>query len=294
MVVKLLGMYGSEMTTKAHTRHGLFTNATALDRAAKYGHKEVVRLLAPIPLPAISIPNRVAIASFLPLNLPPVLSGFETRRQYLSLALMESAKAGNIEICEYLISEGADVNFLEEICIAPPLYFAVQADNLAVVQLLLAAGAQPNLHNECIPLFGALRTRNFDVVQALVDGGADIHVRGNQSQNVLSTCPTLELLRFFLERGVNPNSEDTAGETPLHRACRRKNAEFAKASVELFLQFGATVETVSLATRTPVHVAMEARHPEIVKILQPLVQGPDLKLEIEDWWNLWEQTHQSY
>jgi ankyrin repeat protein len=214
----------------------------------------------------------------------PVLDGFQTRRQYLSFALIEAINVGNSEISEYLISEGADVNFLEDIHPAPPLYHA--SGNLGLVQLLLASGAQPNLHAEtAIPLFNAVGIDNMDIVRALLAGGADIHVRDRALRNVLTQCRSVDLLRFFLERGVDPNAEDRRGQSMLHHACKNLDAKFAKASVELVLQFGATtVNKVDLRQLTPVDHAMSQSHPEVVKILEPLVRNPDLRAKIAMWW----------
>jgi len=267
MVVKLLTMSGAEMRTRVHTRRGWHRetskNATALDYAANFGHMDIVRLLAPIPTPSPAI----------------------SRRLYLSVALVEAITVEYSEISEYLISEGADVNFLEEPFISSPLYHAAGTGNLGLVQLLLASGADPNLQIGNIPLFTAVSGQNMDIVQALVEAGADIHVRDDSLQNVLPRCsPSVELLRFFLERGVDPNNEDSRGDIPLHHICRRGPAEFAKASVELLLQFGAaTVEKADWRGRTPVDIAMRMGYSEIVQILEPLVQNHDLQSRIAAW-----------
>jgi ankyrin repeat protein len=60
------------------------------------------------------------------------------------------------------------------------------------------------------------------------------------------------------------------------------NAESARALVELLLQFGAaTVEKANVFGVTPVHMAMDENKWEVVKILEPLVQNPDLRAEID-------------
>jgi ankyrin repeat protein len=93
---------------------------------------------------------------------------------------------------------------------------------------------------------------------------------------------SVEMLRFFLEHGVDPNHEDVLGQTPLHHACHYYHAA---ATVECLLQFGATtVEKANHYGRTPVDVAMRPGNWEVVKILQPLVQNPDLKAKIARWW----------
>ena len=59
----------------------------------------------------------------------------------------------------------------------------------------------------------------MDIVQVLVDGGAYVHVRDRELRNVLTHCTNIQLLRFFLERGVDPNTEDNTGRTALRHFC---------------------------------------------------------------------------
>ncbi|KAJ6489623.1 ankyrin repeat-containing domain protein [Mycena vitilis] len=273
MVTNLLGVYGEEMAILAYSRS--FYNATPLEFAARNEHMEIVILLAAIP-PPVTAQGYTSSSSNVALASPAA----ETR-QYLSLALTQSAVAGNVEICEYLISTGADVNFFEglQFGVAHPIYYA---SNLATVQLLLASGADPNIHNtEFIPLFRAVGTLNLGIIQALLDGGADINVRGARAENVLALCGTVELLRFFLERGADPNAAAQGGETPLHRACGCDDAEFAKASVELLLQFGAgPVDKLDVQGRSPIGIATARGFAEIVTILEPLVQNPGTKMKV--------------
>jgi ankyrin repeat protein len=89
----------------------------------------------------------------------------------------------------------------------------------------------------------------------------------------------VELLRFFLERGADPNHQDAVGHTPLHFACQWRNS---KAQIELLLQFGTTIE-LKANGHTPVEFAMRRPNLEAVKILEPLIQDPDLKREIARW-----------
>ncbi|KAF8211948.1 ankyrin repeat-containing domain protein [Mycena galopus ATCC 62051] len=266
MVVKLLGMHA----------HADETNKTALDCATRKEHIEVATLLAPVRLHYSSVQS-------------PSIS--QPHRRDLSLALMESAAAGNTEVSEYLISQGADVNFVDEHFYAderfygPPLYYAASTKKLGLVQLLLASGADPNLRTTGgrVPLFN---TANIDIIQALLNAGANIQVENDAAQNVLvDIVENVELLRFFLERRVDPNHADNYRKTPLHYACRIFKAEIAQASVQLLLQFGASVEKTSDYGATPVDLAMrdDRSFPEVVEVLEPYVQNPDLKLKIATW-----------
>ncbi|KAF7337772.1 ANK-REP-REGION domain-containing protein [Mycena sanguinolenta] len=272
MVVKLLGMHGAEMQARVHARRGL-NRWTALDYAARLGHLETARILAPIPRPRLD--------GGPPSDPDPV----RAHREYLSVALIHAVKGrgGNREIAEYLVSEGADVF---KNLNGTPLYHAAATKNVGLVQFLLDAGANPNLHdNDCIPLFNATCHRNLDIVQALLLGGADIHVKNRNSLNVLSCCTDVESLRFFLARGVDPNVAEPSGDTPLHHACGAEEAEFAQTSVELLLEFGAaTVDKPGRRGFTPVDIAIREGYTEIVELLEPLVQNPELKMKIASWW----------
>ncbi|KAF8204471.1 ankyrin repeat-containing domain protein [Mycena galopus ATCC 62051] len=250
MVAKLLGMYGEDAVARVHA-HG-----TPLDYAVQHGHLEVVKLLAPI------------------------LSSGSSRRPYLNVALREATKAGDTEISGYLISLGADVDFQQEPWVLlSPLYYATDRNNLGLVQLLLASGADPNLS---IPLFRAAYCRYLDIAQALVEGGADINARDREQRTVLTHCTNVELLRFFLERGVDPNTEDRTGRTALHHFCAIWNAQ--KAPVELLIQFGAAVDKTDGGGHTAMDFAMSAGFSEIVKLLEPLFQSPSLRSKVATWW----------
>ncbi|KAK7063697.1 ANK-REP-region domain-containing protein [Favolaschia claudopus] len=270
MVSKLLEMYGPEMEAKVHARRGYGLNATALDYAARHRYVEIVWLLAPVPVPS------------------SVSDSTKERRTYLSFALLHSVKAKSTEVSEYLVSQGADVNYLGgDTHGGTPLYFAAGTDNLELVQFLLSAGANPNLYhdaNDSIPLFNAARNHRIDIAEALLAAGADLDAKNRNSRNVLSCCTDIDALRFFLEYGVDVNLEDRIGETPLHHACSEEDAEFALASVELLLQYGAaTVEKANWRRQTPVDIAIAEGYTEIVELLEPLVESSALKDKISMW-----------
>ncbi|KAF8204473.1 ankyrin repeat-containing domain protein [Mycena galopus ATCC 62051] len=273
MVAKLMVLYGQEMKARVHARSA--THWSALDYAVQKGHIEVVRVLAPIPMPNSGLHHG---------TVPPPPKP-ETHKRYLSIALIESVLKKNTEIAEYLISEGADVNFVNwDFEGGAPLYFASGYADVRLVQLLLASGADPNIRGKhgIVPLFNA---SNIDVAQALLGAGANINAKDNSWRNVLGyfmgkDYRDVEMVRFFLERGVDPNNGDVPG---LHLACSQANPAIAKASVELLLQFGARVEQVDWKGRTPVDIAM-TRDPKtflgIVEVLRSSVRNPVLRFKI--------------
>ncbi|KAJ6512720.1 ankyrin repeat-containing domain protein [Mycena sanguinolenta] len=260
IVSKLLGLYGEEMLTRVYARDG--DTWSALDCAVYKGHTEIVRLLACPPVPG-------------------ELIQLEAHKQYISRALLGFPRKADIAICEYLILQGADVN-IRDIDHCTPLSYATINDDLALMQLLLAAGADPNRRTGYgdLPLFSVVSIPAAEVL--LGAGGANIHATGMLARNALAyvSFKHVPLLRFFLERGVDPNHEDEMGETPLHHACKGAGAE----EIELLLQFGAvTVEKADRYGVTPVFLALQTGKVEVVELLSPLVENPSLKSNIAMW-----------
>ncbi|KAJ6481855.1 ankyrin repeat-containing domain protein [Mycena sanguinolenta] len=245
---------------------------SALDYAVSEGHMETVRLLAP----------KVAAFSS---GLPNPDGLIQVHKRYLSKALLISVNRGaSVAICEYLLSEGADVNTQDTGYLrSSPLNNAARTDNLATMQLLLAAGADPNLADRTgvVPLFHAA---NVPAAQALLDAGARVHATDNAGRNVLRYRAledrSGELLRFLLKRGVDPNHADERGSTPLHHACWKAGVM----AIELLVQFGATtVENANGTGMTPADLAMQKEKIEVVRLLEPLLRDPPLKAKIAKW-----------
>ncbi|KAJ7361119.1 ankyrin repeat-containing domain protein [Mycena albidolilacea] len=252
MVARLLGIYAEEMVYKPTMRN---SRLTALGCAARHGHIEVVHLLAPTS----------------------TTSPESSHRDYLGSALVEGVQAGNIKISEYLISAGVDVNFRHT---GSALWHATSRNQLASVQLLLASGADPDLGR---PLFTAARYGRLDIVQALVEGGADINFRDIAGRNVLPHTTSIELLLFFLEHGADPNDADYEGNTALHAACEQHNV-YGTAFVQLLCEFGAVPDKTNDQRRTAVDLVLTNGTQEVVKILEPYVQTPALQAKIARWW----------
>jgi ankyrin repeat protein len=78
----------------------------------------------------------------------------------------------------------------------------------------------------------------------------------------------VEIVRLLLDSGVDVNSVDNDGYTPLHIACIYEHPEV----VELLLKYGADVNKSNNDGKTPCHFAI--RNPDIVKVL--LRNGADI------------------
>jgi ankyrin repeat protein len=128
----------------------------------------------------------------------------------------------------------------------------------AIVRALLDAGASTELRNAKLrtPLLEAAETSEVEVVEALVEHGADAHVRSASGRSALSLSPDPRLFSYFLNLGLDPLLVDNQGVCQLHYGLA-----------------GAANRSVVLS------------HPHLLAALPPVPAGaavtaPDLVLEI--------------
>jgi len=89
-----------------------------------------------------------------------------------------AAKKGQIEIVEYLVHKGIDVNIKGDIFDASPLRVAAGEGHIEIVKYLLQSGAELDVSlAKRNPLFAAIYGGHKEVVEHLVNQGIDISVR---------------------------------------------------------------------------------------------------------------------
>ena len=103
--------------------------------------------------------------------------------------LAEAAKTGNIDAVRALIEKKADVNAPGPDG-TPPLYWAIQADDLATAQLLIRSGADVKTPNRygITPIQIAAGSGNVAMIRALLDSGADPNTVDPANQSALIGC----------------------------------------------------------------------------------------------------------
>ena len=146
--------------------------------------------------------------------------------------LFLAASNGSAAMIDLLLGNGADPNA------AVPsgetaLMAAVRSGNLASVERLVArrvdVNARQTSKGQTALMWAATRLRT-DIVQTLLDGGADVAIRSASGFSPLMFVAReggIELSRLFLAAGDDVNASSDDGSTPLLVATVRGHAELA-------------------------------------------------------------------
>lgn len=100
---------------------------------------------------------------------------------------------GNMKMATLLLEAGADPNTqmpggVSHLRQGSPLFSAVDSKKLAMVELVLSYGANPNIWNEngkYTPLVSAYLDGNTEIMQTLINHGADVNIRFGYTQNTI-------------------------------------------------------------------------------------------------------------
>lgn len=209
---------------------------TALHLGAMRGHGEVVRLLLDHAPQTALMFNREGLR-------PVVLAAIEGQAECVRTiiqrlgpeqadeALHQAAAFGHAEVVGLLLALGVPVNLPDRIG-RTALHWAVQEARLEVIDLLICAGADPNVvavaHEgpyDTTILGQAAAFGRVDVISKLLAGGAEIDMTDRDGLTALhfaAIFSQLEAVSALLAAGASPAARDRRGLRPLDHARRRR------------------------------------------------------------------------
>ncbi|KAK6516956.1 hypothetical protein TWF506_006836 [Arthrobotrys conoides] len=162
-------------------------------------------------------------------------------------------REGRKDMVELLISYGASPNRLRD-AYYDPLRMAAEMDDQSMVEYLIQLGANPNEGNlnewnsEVLwALTSAISNENFEIVDLLLDSGADImNFNGQAFQTAASGGE--KMLLYLLER-VPSEYREKALDSALQEAAQRASLDLC----ELLLDMGANADFVGGKYGSPLH-----------------------------------------
>lgn len=187
---------------------------------------------------------------------------------------------GNKDMAELLISKGADINIQDTRMGYTPLMWALNSSKEELARFLIdkEADFKTKGNDGATALILACGV-SPEIAKNLLQKGADIHVQTEKGLGVFSQCITMGMMRgnekitpefaeFLLSQGANIDEKNTVGGykgyTPLFWAILYGETEVVK----FLAGKGADVNSVAENGKTPLSVATEAGHEEIVEILK--------------------------
>ena len=179
-------------------------------------------------------------------------------------------KYKSVEVLYSTSPEDAAVNMvLSKLAYTNPLIEAVKSGDITKVQRLLKEEVDLNNRDpfDWTALHYAASKGHYEMVILLLNAGADKDkpmLDGSTPLFMAVQNGHEAVVALLLEAGVEKNNRDWFGWTPLHHAawCGNVNA------VELLLNAGANKDIMSLDNVTPLIIANEADHEQIVKLLE--------------------------
>ena len=162
-------------------------------------------------------------------SISPLRSGIQTR---------------NPEVCALLLKHGAFFNQAEmEDCFDD----TIKSQNRDLLKVFIQHGVNinPEFCKYDPPLYQAVERQNLEITSLLLENNADPNILSSNNRTPLFLAKTKELAELLLEYGASPNELDNHYFTPLHLAYN--NEDVAK----LLLEYGADINGQNILGRTP-------------------------------------------
>ena len=168
---------------------------------------------------------------------------------------------------EVLLAHGAEVDAKDKSG-NTPFHFAVKNGHRKLIDLLLAKGAiisKDDKPDEEASLYAVWRNDAYGL-ELLLDYGADVNAADRWGWSLLHCAAYKgDMTKMLLDKGANPNTvERERGRTPLHWAAFRGR----KTVAEMLLAHGAKMDTRDWYGKTPLSLAKEGDHTEIIELLR--------------------------
>ena len=135
--------------------------------------------------------------------------------------LILAAREGNLTKVRVLVEQGAHLNQSNDDEKHTPMHDAAAFGHLNIVQYLVEAGADVEREDYygSTPVLRAAQQGHALVVRYLLDKGAQEASYGETAMLQASSNGHLSVVQLLVERGSDPNQTNNEGHVALHEAC---------------------------------------------------------------------------
>jgi ankyrin repeat protein len=204
-------------------------------------------------------------------------------------ALHHATENGCLEAAKILLEIHRDVehNAIDKHSWTP-LHYAAQSNHANVVNLLLDSGAEINVRCPDMlisPLLAAVYDDSLDATKVLLRRGADFELSDHSKKTPLLAAAEQshnEMLKLLLQNGANPHVKGMDGKSALHFAIWRGDVS----SLEILLDAGVDCNAQDDEGHTPLHRALtDVNQNDMLQKVEYLVEkGADLNAQEKRGW----------
>lgn len=185
--------------------------------------------------------------------------------------LINAISSDSLEMAQLLISNGAYINKKVASDDDTVLEAAIKCAGIDVIEFLINCGADVNTINrfDQTPLRLAIENNRLDVAKKLIEKGCDVNQRYEYGQTLLHIfimSEDLGAIRFLISFRANINARDKKGNAPIHYSVRilsRKGFKIAK----LLVKNGVNIEAVNGEFESPLCLSIKNNNFRIAKLL---------------------------
>lgn len=205
-----------------------------------------------------------------------------------------AAAEGDLEIMNWLLkhSKPADLKKRDKTGWTP-LHVAGHGGKQELYEALLRKGASPNAQNAHLTSPFAYLCRHapmgtdsmtpafLNLLDLNMERGVDIDNQNTNGETALHDSTSrgmVELTRYLLVKGADPNALSSVGETPLHKAVQCRHPESSLAMVKIMVESGADT-TVCGLTGSPLAIALMLNNTAVADFLKSHKSNKDEKAD---------------